>query len=87
MKRLFVIAPFLMLVGCVTVPVTQTFPKAPDTLMETPQDLKEVPAGAAADQVFEVVIENYGTYYEVSNKLKGWQQWYIDQKKIFDSVK
>ena len=33
------------------------------------------------------VNENYGTYYEIVNKLKAWQSWYKEQKQIFESVK
>jgi hypothetical protein len=33
------------------------------------------------------VNENYGTYYELVNTVKGWQKWYNDQKQIFESVK
>ena len=32
------------------------------------------------------VNENNGTYYEIANKLRGWQEWYKEQKKIFDRV-
>lgn len=85
MKQLIIIAT-LMLTAC-TVPVTQKFPSAPATLMIAPSELKEVPAGAPSSVVFETVIENYGTYYEIANRLKGWQQWYVEQKKIFETVK
>jgi hypothetical protein len=33
------------------------------------------------------VNENYGTYYELVNTVKGWQKWYTEQKQIFESVK
>jgi hypothetical protein len=33
------------------------------------------------------VNENYDTYYELVNIVKGWQKWYIEQKQIFESVK
>lgn len=75
------------LVGCVTVPVAQNFPKASDTLQTPPPELKEIPAGASASIIFDTVIENYGIYNEIANQLRGWQQWYIDQKKIFESAK
>jgi hypothetical protein len=87
MKNILIAFCLIGLVGCQTVPVTQNFPKASDTLMTPPPALKEVPAGATASTVFEIVIENYGTYNEVANQLGGWQQWYVDQKKIFDGAK
>jgi hypothetical protein len=33
------------------------------------------------------VNENYDTYYELVNIVKGWQKWYTEQKQIFESVK
>lgn len=38
-------------------------------------------------ELLGTVNENYGTYYEIVNKLKGWQAWYKEQKQIFESVK
>ena len=32
------------------------------------------------------VNDNNATYYEVANRLKAWQQWYREQKKIFDNI-
>jgi hypothetical protein len=31
--------------------------------------------------------ENYGLYYELLDRYNAWQQWYKQQKQIFDSVK
>lgn len=87
MKQLLIALCIVGLAGCQTVPVTQNFPKASDTLMTAPPSLKEIPAGASASAVFDTVVENYGTYNEVANQLRGWQQWYVDQKKIFDGAK
>ena len=87
MKKLLIISLVAVLAGCMTVPVTQNFPKASDTLHGPPSALKEIPADSSATQVFDIVIENYGTYNEVANQLSGWQQWYVEQKKIFDGVK
>ena len=37
-----------------------------------------------ASDFLSVVNENYGTYYQVVEQLKGWQEWYHKQKKIFE---
>lgn len=37
-----------------------------------------------ASDFLAVVNENYGTYYQVVEQLKGWQEWYYKQKKIFE---
>ena len=86
MKKYLSAITALFLIGCVSVPVDQTFPGVPAVLQETPPALKEVPENATADQVFGVVIDNYSTYHEVAAKLLGWQQWYQAQKKIFDNT-
>jgi hypothetical protein len=48
-------------------------------------------AGAAsevkASEFIGAVVENYGTYYQVVERLKGWQDWYRTQKAIFEQVK
>jgi hypothetical protein len=87
MKQLLIALCLVGLTGCVTVPVEQNFPKASDTLMTPPPTLIEIPAGSSASAVFDTVIENYGTYNEVATQLRGWQQWYVDQKKIFNGAK
>ena len=87
MKRLLIALCAVGLTGCLTVPVAQNFPKASDTLQTPPPALKEIPASASASVVFDTVVENYGTYNEVATQLRGWQQWYVEQKKIFDGAK
>jgi hypothetical protein len=87
MKRTLIALCVVSIFGCSTVPVTQTFPKANDALMKPAPELKEIPSGAAASEIFGVVIENYGMYHEVAKELESWQKWYKEQKKIFESVK
>lgn len=45
----------------------------------TPSDVK-------ASDLLGTVVENYGTYYEIREKLIGWQTWYKEQKKIFEEA-
>ena len=85
MKK-YLIVPLFFLVGCVSVPVERTWPNAPESLQAKVPALKEVPPNANASEVIDVVIENYGLYHDLASRLKGWQQWYIDQKKIFEST-
>ena len=87
MKRLLILLCTIGLFGCSVVPVVQSFPKANDALMKPAPELKEIPSGAAASEIFGVVIENYGMYHEVAKVLESWQKWYKEQKKIFESVK
>jgi len=44
-------------------------------------------SGIEASRFLDRVIENYGACHENAEKLKAWQEWYREQKKIFDSIK
>jgi hypothetical protein len=45
------------------------------------------PSGIEASRLLDRVVENYGSCHENAEKLKMWQEWYKEQKKIFESVK
>jgi len=45
------------------------------------------PSGVKASDLLDTVVQNYGTCNEVREKLSAWQEWYREQKKIFESVK
>jgi len=45
------------------------------------------PSGIEASRLLDRVIENYGACHENAEKLKAWQEWYREQKRIFDSIK
>ena len=45
------------------------------------------PSGVEASKLLDRVVENYGACHENAEKLRMWQEWYRDQKKIFESVK
>lgn len=40
-----------------------------------------------ASELIGTVVDNYSTYYKVKEQLTGWQEWYKEQKKIYESVK
>jgi len=44
------------------------------------------PSGIEASRLLDRVIENYGACYENAEKLKAWQEWYSEQKRIHDSI-
>ena len=44
------------------------------------------PSGIEASRLLDRVIENYGTCHENAEKLKAWQQWYSNQRKIYESI-
>jgi hypothetical protein len=45
------------------------------------------PSEVKASQLLDRVVENYGSCHENAAKLEAWQEWYREQKKIFESVK
>jgi hypothetical protein len=56
---------------------------------EVPQRAAAVdgtPSGIEASRLLDRVIENYGACHENAEKLKAWQEWYQEQKRIYDSV-
>lgn len=40
-----------------------------------------------ASELLGTVAENYGIYHQVREQVIGWQDWYREQKKIYESVK
>ena len=44
-------------------------------------------SGIEASRLLDRVIENYGACHENAEKLKAWQEWYREQKTIFESIK
>jgi hypothetical protein len=45
------------------------------------------PSQVKASQLLDAVVQNYGACHENAAKLEAWQEWYREQKKIFESVK
>jgi hypothetical protein len=45
------------------------------------------PSSVKASELIETVVDNYGACHENAEKLRGWQEWYSTQKKIFESLK
>lgn len=82
--KYFILPVLLLLTACECVPVKKEFPPVTDEMMVQAPALKQVSKDAKASEVFDTVVENYGTYHEVSNRLSIWQKWYEEQKKIFN---
>lgn len=90
MKKLIFIS-FLFLTGCgifkEPVPIVMTFPDSTPDLMKKCEELKTVEGDKVAMTDFlKTIVQNYTLYYQCSNKVDGWQEWYTNQKKIFDEV-
>jgi hypothetical protein len=44
------------------------------------------PSGIEASRFLDRVIENYGACHENTAKLEAWQEWYSNQRKIYESI-
>ena len=79
----------VFLTACSTpVPVSQKFPDVPKALIEKCDSLKKIEGDKVAiTEMLKVVVTNYGMYYECAAKVDGWNDWYLEQKRIYESVK
>lgn len=82
--RLLYIIPFILLVGCVSTPVTQKFPEVPKELMVACPDLQLVTPNTKLSDVIRTVTHNYSEYHECRIKVDVWIEWYNTQKQIFE---
>ena len=84
-----VVALVVALAGCSTpVPVKQEFPVAPEALLQRCPDLLTIDNSKnTLSEMLKVVIQNYALYYQCAEKTHGWQDWYAEQKKIYENVK
>jgi uncharacterized lipoprotein YmbA len=79
----------LVLAACSTpVPVSQRFPDVPKALVERCESLRKIEGDKVAiTEMLKVVVQNYGMYYECAAKVDGWNDWYLEQKRIYESAK
>ena len=52
-----------------------------------PESTDGTPSSVKASELIETVVDNYGACHENAERLRGWQEWYRTQKKIFESIK
>lgn len=73
--------------GCsTTVPVVAKFPEPPKYVEACPQ-LEKLNQDAKLSDVATTVNDNYTLYYKCAVKNDAWNEWYQEQKRIFESVK
>ena len=78
--------PFL-LAGCLATPVKRNFPEVPAELKVACPDLQKVKDDAKLSDIVSTVSSNYTQYHECRAKVDAWNEWYKNQKEVFDSVK
>lgn len=89
MNKIAILFVSLLLVGCqTTLPVARKFPDIPPELRTGCPELEEAAKETAElSKLLDVVVVNYGTYYECRIKNEAWLEWHSEQKKIFESVR
>lgn len=90
MKYIAILA-ILLLSACASkpVPVKMDFPDAPLSIQKKCENLRTVEpkqGGIPITDLLKTVVANYTMYYECSNKVDGWLDWYTKTKKIYDGV-
>ena len=88
MRNLLLIS-LLLLTGCATsVPVTMSFPQAPEALSKPCDLLLPLdPAKRELSDLLENTTDNYAKARECHAKSKAFLEWYETQRKIFEEVK
>jgi hypothetical protein len=79
---------FLSSCGAQNVPVVAKFPDAPDHLLQIPPELDPLPSGKTIQMsdLLDNANANYSKYRDVVRHLREWQQWYVDQKAIWNNI-
>jgi hypothetical protein len=87
--KYIILSLVIFLSACSTpVPVKQKFPEVPNALVERCESLKKIEGDRVAiTEMLKVVVQNYGMYYECAAKVDGWNDWYLEQKRIYESIK
>jgi len=88
MKRVLIFSLAFLLTGCATVvPVTAKFPDAPPTLKESCEALETANRNdPKLSNLMVVVTDNYVKYYDCKRKNQAWQEWYDQQREIFEKA-
>jgi hypothetical protein len=88
MKKIVALFSLFILAGCghTLFPVSPKFPDAPATLKEKCPALITATPGMTLSEYTKVVVNNYTLYYECERKNEGWNEWYAEQKKIFEEA-
>ncbi len=87
MKNLILLFVLFLTACSTTVPVKHKFPDVPSALTEKCQTLKKIDGDQVSIvDLHKTVVENYTSYYECAVKVDVWNEWYKQQREIFESV-
>lgn len=79
----------IVLTGCsTTVPVKRTFPEVPEILLKECGELNTInKPEVKLSELMDTVSKNYSKFHGCAAVVDAWQEWYKEQKKVFDEVK
>lgn len=88
--RVILLSFLIFLSGCTMfVPVKP--PKFPDAVPELTKKCEELKLAVgntiSITDLLKTVVNNYTMYYECSNKVDGWNEWYTKQKEIYEKTR
>jgi uncharacterized protein YcfL len=88
MKLVIATLSIVLLVGCQThVPISPKFPTPPDVLMEACGPLKTIDKDTVLlSEFMQTVRSNYEKYHNCADLVSEWQNWYKEQKSIYDNL-
>jgi hypothetical protein len=91
MKKLALLLPILLLSGCSLlkvfddpVPVKQKFPTVPENLKQSCPELQTAEQNEKLSEVLKTVSKNYSQYHECRILVDEWNQWYKEQKRVYE---
>ena len=75
----------LLLVGCNSIP--PQYPKWPDLpKVGTCPELDLATSSEKLSELLSTVAKNYGKYHECTARAQAWEQWYKDQRAIYEEA-
>lgn len=75
----------MVLTGCQTLPVKQTFPVLPDELAKSCQELVLLEGKVTTlSKLMETVATNYKIYHECAAQQQAIVEWYEKQSELFN---
>ena len=83
----YILLSLVLLTGCTTAPIVAKFPAAPAIRQTACPQLQTVKDTVKLSELTNTISQNYSTYYECAVRVDTWQEWYREQKQIFESIK
>lgn len=92
MKLVVLCLSVTLLSGCAMftkyLPAKPKFPEPIKELTQPCPDLKKIEGDKVAiTDLLRTVVENYSLYHECSLKNDGWNDWYKNQRQIYEKIK